>query len=120
MLKKIIRILLLVLLGWLYAQNVVNNLDNWQGVVIYSRINFVILVLFLYLAAGFIPFFEYLCAIVLVSGLIFHTSMYYQAYTNAKHNQEVAEAQAASLTPKVKRCSGENTNWYKRLNDSCY
>lgn len=117
-LKQIIRVILIVLLGWFYAQNIINNIDNWQAVVIYNRVNFILLVIILYLMAGFIPFFEYLCAIVLIAGLIFHGHMYYQAYVSEKEYAEALEKSSSSGV-KQKRCEGD-TNWYKRLNDSCY
>ena len=88
--------------------------------MIYSRINFILLVIILYLAATFVPFIEYLCAAVLIGGLIFHGSMYYRAYVNMKHNEEISTTDTSSFAARQKRCQGENTNWYKRLNDSCY
>lgn len=116
MFSKILRATLLILLTAFYVNNVITHLDNWYGVVVYNRLNFIILVAILYLASTFFKFFEVFFAIVLIGGILFHGHMYYKTY----HATSTTEQEWDSGMHKAKRCSGKGVNWYTKLNDSCY
>lgn len=116
MFSKVLRATLLILLTAFYVNNVMTHLDNWYGVVVYNRLNFIILVAILYLASTFFKFFEVFFAIVLIGGILFHGHMYYKTYRATS----TTEQEWNSGFPKAKKCSGKGVNWYTKLNDSCY
>ncbi len=116
MFSKIVRAILLILLATFYIYNVVINIDYWESVVLYNRLNFIVLVAILYLASTFFKFFEIFFAIVLIGGILFHGHMYYKTYRETQTNEQ----ELSTDFPKAKRCSGKGTNWYTKLNNSCY
>ena len=115
MFGTIIRVALLLLLMFLYANNIIDNIDNWYGAVVYNRINFLILLAILYIISTFIKEFQPLFMLILIGGLIFHGYMYYKVYTQTNTGQEFS-----TEAPKQKKCSGEGVTWYTKLNNSCY
>ena len=113
MVIKIIKGILLVVLTAYYLNNVISYGDSWYTAVLYNRINYIILVAILYLASSFVKYFEVLCALVFVGGLLFHSYMYYITYNTPTTSFETS-------LPQAKKCQGKGVNWYTKLNDSCY
>jgi len=112
MLGKAIKIILLILLVLFYVRNITNT-NDWVAAVLYNRVNFIVLVAILYLAACFVSPLGVICFLVLVGGLFFHGYMYYNVYKSS------AEAEDAQMSA-VERCHGNKSTWYSKLNDSCY
>jgi len=111
MVEKIIRGLILVALIVFYVGNLYHNRANLYDAIVFNRINFLVLVAILYLAADYIDICMNLCILVLIGGLFFHGYMYYNTYvSNNDSHQQVRE----------KNCSGEGSTWYSKLNDRCY
>ena len=111
MVEKIIRGLILVALIVFYVGNLYYNRANLYDAIVFNRINFLVLVAILYLAADYIDICMNLCILVLIGGLFFHGYMYYNAYvSNSSAQQQTKE----------KNCYGEGSTWYSKLNDRCY
>ena len=108
---KVLKGLLLVVLAAFYLKNIGDSSSSLWETVLYSRINFVLLVVMLYLASEFVEICKTICVFVLGFGLLFHGYMYYNAYYNAKHN--------AGNVQEVK-CDGAGSSWYSKLNERCY
>ena len=111
MVEKIIRGLILVALIVFYACNLYHNRANLYDAVVFNRINFIVLVAILYLAADYIDICMNLCILVLIGGLCFHGYMYYNAYVSNDSSQQ---------QNKEKNCYGAGSTWYSKLNDRCY
>ena len=104
-----------VLLAWLtlfYIKNVADS-NNILDAILYNRINFIVLLVILYLASGFVKALGKLFLIVLICGILFHGYMYYNAYTNS-------DRQGNAPQEKFVECHGEGTTWYSKLNGRCY
>lgn len=110
MFEKIIRGLILAGLIVFYVGNIYHSRGSLYDALVFSRINFILLVAILYFASDYLPSLMNLCVLVLIGGLLFHGYMYYTA-----HVSQVA----AQQQPKERNC-GEGSNWYSKLNDRCY
>ncbi|MBR1757079.1 MAG: hypothetical protein IJ738_05915 [Alphaproteobacteria bacterium] len=112
MFEKTMRIILLALLTGFYVLNVSNNSDDLFGAIVLNRVNFILLVAILYLAADYIKGISTLWVMVLTAGVLFHGYMYYTTYAAQQENE----------APKThfEKCRGEKATWYSKLNDRCY
>ena len=112
MFGKIVNGVLLALLALFYIKNVVDS-NNILDAILYNRINFIVLLVILYLASGFVKALGKLFLIVLIGGVLFHGYMYYNAYANS-------DRQGNAPQEKFDECHGEGTTWYSKLNGRCY
>ena len=107
---KIFRGILLAAAVIFLAQNLYNERNDLYGAIVFNRINFLTVVVILYLMSDYIKECMNICLLVLLGGIVFHSYMYYTVY-NSNGNSEQA---------KVRNCSGEGSTWYSKLNDRCY
>lgn len=113
MFQKIGKAIVLIVLSVLYVKNILDNSSNVLDAILYNRINFVLLLVILYLASSFIRACSTIFTVVLVGGILFHAYMYYNAYANAGKGGNAVQQQSS-------KCHGEGSTWYSKLNGSCY
>lgn len=107
---KIFRGILLVAAIVFLARNLYNDRNDLYGAIVFNRINFLTVVVILYLAADYVKGLINICLLVLLGGLLFHGYMYYKVYNDNGNSAQVKE----------RNCSGEGSTWYSKLNDRCY
>ncbi|MBQ9271523.1 MAG: hypothetical protein IJ218_04600 [Alphaproteobacteria bacterium] len=112
MFAKIMRAILLLVLCAFYVLNIIDNSDDLFGAIVLNKVNFLLLIAILYLAADYIKGISTLWLIVLTGGVLLHGYLFYEDYTATQEDDE----------PKThfEKCRGPNATWYSRLKDHCY
>lgn len=113
MFGKVIKGVLLAALVSLYAYNLYLDRNDLYGAIVFNRVNFLILIGILYLAADYVRVCATLCMAVLVGGLLFHGYMYYEAYMGSR-------GEGNTVQTRTQKCHGSGSSWYSKLNDRCY
>lgn len=113
MFRKVIRGIILVALLAFYAINIYAGRDNLYGAIVLNRVNFVVLLAILYLAADYVKICTTLFMVVLVGGILFHGYMYYNTYFGSR-------SEGNTVQTKAEKCHGKGSSWYSKLNDNCY
>lgn len=108
---KVTKGILLAGLIIFYAVNLYNSRNDLYGALLFNRLNFIALVLILYLAADYIKVCTTLCLLVVAGGILFHGYMYYNVYMASREGVDVSQ---------VKSCSSSGGSWYSKLNKNCY
>lgn len=110
---RVIKGILLAVLLVFYVYNVYTARNDLYGAIVLNRVNFVVLLAMLYLAADYAKIFANLFMLVLIGGLLFHGYMYYTVYAASRGDDNVIQTQG-------QKCRGKGSSWYSKLNGNCY
>ena len=105
--------LLLVGLSLFYIQSVSSNTNGWFDAVVMDTVNWLVLVVILYLASDYINALGVACILVLALGVFVQGYIFYKVQFPSTQIDRTDDTSAVD-------CRGENTTWYQKLSGRCY
>lgn len=113
MFRKFMKAVLLAGLSWFYIQSVTANTNGWIDAVLLDTVNWIVLVIILYLASDYVHALGVACVLVAALGVFVQAYIFYTVqFPSTQIDKEDTE--------KPKRCFEEDATWYIRLINGCY
>lgn len=114
MFRKFLKTSLLVGLSLFYIQSVSSNPNGWFDAVILDTVNWIMLVIILYLASDYINALGITCILVLALGIFVQGYRFYTVqFPSTQIERTDGDQPSAS-------CRDENASWYAKLSGRCY